>query len=97
MQQGPEPPSADFFEVDGRIFPRTTDYSIVEPNVDYVFALVDLAISDHQPGHRSIGMRTAMPSGIGRFPPQPIVEDALTRPGGLNDHSEFKRAYRPAG
>ncbi|WP_156622780.1 hypothetical protein [Mycobacterium sp. 852014-50255_SCH5639931] len=97
VQRGPEPRRADFFEVDGRIFQGTADYSAVEPNFGYVFALVDLAIPAREPDSRSIGMRTGMASGIGRIPPQPIVEDASTRPGAPIDKYEFDRGYRPAG
>ncbi|OBH88214.1 hypothetical protein A5678_16885 [Mycobacterium sp. E2733] len=73
------------------------DNSDVEANADYVFALVDPAISIHLPGNRAIGMSTGMTANVRRFPPQPIVEVALTRPGVPIDQYEFKRAYRPAG
>lgn len=97
VSQGPEPLRVDFSEVDGRVFHGRIDNSDIEANADYAFALVDPAIPTHQPGNRAIGMSTGMTANARRFPAQPIVEVALTRPGGPIDQYEFKRAYRPAG
>ncbi|MCV7311089.1 hypothetical protein [Mycobacterium paraffinicum] len=97
VQRGPERRRADFFEVGGRIFQGTADYSVVEANFGYAFALVEPVFPARRPDSRSIGMRTGMASGIGRVAPQPIGEDASTRPGGPIDKYEFDRGYRPAG
>ncbi|UXA06949.1 hypothetical protein KXD96_01880 [Mycobacterium sp. SMC-2] len=88
---------ADFFEVDREVVRGATDYSGVDPNSDCVLALVDPGIAADQLCSRSIGIGTAMTSNTRRFPPQPIVEDVLARPGGATNQLECERAYRPSG
>lgn len=79
------------------MFHAAIAYSDLEPNSEYVFALVEPGITPHQLRNRSIGMGTGITPNTRRFRPQPIVEDALTRPGGPISKFEIKRAYRPAG
>lgn len=91
------PPRADFSEADRQVFHGAIAYSDLEPNSDYVFALVEPGIAPQRLRNRSIGMGTGITPGTRRFRPQPIVEDAPTRPGGPICKFEFKRAYHPAG
>lgn len=57
---------ADFFEVDRQVALGAIDYSGLEPNSDYVFALVGPGIAARQLCSRSIGMGHRRPTDVSR-------------------------------
>jgi hypothetical protein len=79
--QEAEPCRAAFFETDGQVFQRATDYSDVE------LALYDLSGSHHPITTSAPNIPTVLP----------MVEDALARSGGPKKQIELNRDYGTTG